>query len=157
MEPGLRPGVAVGVDRKYEPAEIVDERVVDAPGVDADRGELRALRERRDGLRKTGLHFLPERAEIPIIVAAQRVEGIRETVDLAERQPVSGPRPENDAAAGGSKIDGGGVNGGGHGESTSKKRIGLASVTAISAWHGPPGPRNAFGPRFTGRETRATR
>jgi hypothetical protein len=41
---------------KDESAGVVDEDVVDAPGVDADGGDFRKL---RDGLAEAGLHLGP--------------------------------------------------------------------------------------------------
>ena len=102
------------MDREHEAAGVIDERVVDSPGVDADGGEFRALRERGDGGAEAGLHLVPERADLPVVVAAEGAEGVGEAVHFLERELVLGPRAEDDAAAGGAEVDGGGENGRGH-------------------------------------------
>jgi hypothetical protein len=53
------------VDGKHEPAGVVDQRVIDAPEIDADRREGRAARKGGDRLAQAGERLVPKRAEIP--------------------------------------------------------------------------------------------
>src|SRR5690606_26096674 len=79
LETWLRAGVAVGVNWIHETAGVVNERVVDAPGVDADGRDGFEL---RGGVAEAGLDFGPERGDVPVIVAGEGVEGVGKAVDL---------------------------------------------------------------------------
>src|SRR5690606_35072475 len=104
--------VAVGVGGENEAPGIVEEDVIDAPGVDAAGGEggfgLFGFAEAFDDFGK-------EAGEIPVAAFAEAVELVGETVNFAEGEAGIGPGTEDDASAGGSEIDGGDV-GGFHGE-----------------------------------------
>jgi hypothetical protein len=81
------------VDGEDEAAGVVDEGVVDAPGVDADGGERRAAREKGDGFAESGLDLVPETADIPVVVRAEGAERIRKAVRFGEREFVFDQAP----------------------------------------------------------------
>ena len=93
----------------------VEQHVVDAPAVDADRGDGGAARQGLGGEAEAGERLVPEGADLPVVVPVEGAEGVGEAVDLAEREPVPGPRAEDHAAAGGAEVEGDGVDGTGHG------------------------------------------
>src|ERR1019366_8852892 len=67
------------------------------------------------------LYLVPKCADFPVGVGAELAVGVGEAMCLRERQLVIGPRAEDDAAAGGAEIDGGGENWGRHGMGRRKR------------------------------------
>ena len=68
---------------KHEPAGVVEQGVVDAPGVDADGGESGNWAA---ALRRPVLHLGPEAGQVPVVVRPERLEGVGKAVDLGERE-----------------------------------------------------------------------
>ena len=66
-------------------------------------------REGGDRFAQSGLRLMPERAEVPVIVRAERAKRVGKAVNLVQRETIFRPRAEDDAAAGGPEIDGGGI------------------------------------------------
>src|SRR5690606_38009506 len=117
LEAGLGAGVSGGVGWIHEAAGVVDERMIDAPSVHADGGEGGAAGQGGDGGGESGADLAPEAGDVPVVVAVEGLKGVGKAVDLAEGELPVFPGAEDDAAAGGAEIDGGGVEGGGgHGE-----------------------------------------
>ena len=80
--------IAVGVERKHEAPGVIEEHVVDPPGVDADRGEARAAGQGGGGEAQAGLHLMPQGADVPVVMRAERAEGVGKAVDLAQSETV---------------------------------------------------------------------
>ena len=74
-------------------------------------GSVCNLAARLCGEAEAGERLVPEGADLPIVMAVEGAEGVGKAVHLAEREAVAGPRSKDDAAAGGAKIEGGGVEG----------------------------------------------
>ena len=99
VEPRAGPGVAISMHREDEPAQIVDERVIHAPGVDAHRSKVGAAGQGRGSLSQADPHLLPKRADVPVIVAGQRMEVIGEPVGFRQREPIFRPGARDHPAA----------------------------------------------------------
>ena len=84
LESGLGAVVAVCMNRIHEAAGVVDEGVVNAPGVHADGGEFGAFGEGGDGGAESGEDLGPEAGDVPIVVVAEGLEGVGKAVDFAK-------------------------------------------------------------------------
>ena len=71
LQAGLGARVPVSVHGKDQPAGVVDERIVDAPGVDAYRGEPGAAGQGAGGLVQAGAHLGPQAGDVPIVVDSE--------------------------------------------------------------------------------------
>jgi hypothetical protein len=95
--------VAVGVGESQQRAVLADEGEIDAPGVDADRGDFDPF---AGGGAQSLAKVFVERKDIPVIMSAQRQDGIRETGQFLEDELSVPERAENGAAAGGPQVEG---------------------------------------------------
>ena len=97
--------IAIGVERKHEAPGVIEEHVVDPPGVDADRGEARAAGQGGGGEAQAGLHLMPQGADVPVVMRAERAEGVGKAVDLFQTNGLAVPDTGDDAAAFRAEID----------------------------------------------------
>ena len=95
--------VAVGVGESEQRAVLADEGEVDAPCVDADRGDLDPF---AGGGAQALAQMFVEREDVPVIMIAQRQDGIREACQFLEDELSVPERAEDGASAGGPQIEG---------------------------------------------------
>src|SRR5258708_20097470 len=82
--------------RENHAAGVVDEHIIHAPGIHADRGESWKTPLR---LAQAGGDLRPQPGQVPVVVPTDRAELIGKTVHLGERQLPPVPWADDDAAA----------------------------------------------------------
>ena len=96
---GARVAVVMRVADKL--AVAVEQGVVDAPGIDAERGGLML-----GGLAEAGLHVVEQAQHVPVQRAQRSNAGIAEAVQFGKREAVVLEGAENGAAALSAEVDG---------------------------------------------------
>ena len=92
---GVEPGPRPLLDEMFEASRLTWHHII--------------LCAARDRLLKSGQHG--QAGDVPVVVAVQRAEGVREPVHLGEREAAAVPGPDDHTAAGGPEVDGGTVEG----------------------------------------------
>ena len=102
------PLVAVTHRILEQPALVIDQAVVDAPGIDADRIEHAARPARRGGGASGAVPQAgKQRGGIPPEMPVEAARSVGKAVHLLQRQRLSIQGADEDAAAAGAQIDGG--------------------------------------------------
>lgn len=105
LKPDDRFGAILDPNREDDASLIVDQDIVDAPGVHTHGRDGRTAGEGGHSLGQSRCDLCPERADFPIVVPADGAELIRETMHFVQGKLVLRPGSQDDATAGRAQIN----------------------------------------------------